>query len=99
MSEEVQSKEEVNPIEQLKLDMRKEFDEFKLSVQKEMDEKDAKIKELTENNDQLRASLVRNTFTEPVPEPKEPTPEELYQAEVSKYAEKTLTRMKQELIG
>ena len=77
--------------------MMKEFDEFKQSMSKELEARDAKIKELTEANDGLRASLVRNTFTQPAPEKHEPTKEELYQAEVKKWADRTNDLMKQEL--
>lgn len=91
---------EVNPeIEKLKADFRKEMDDWKASLSKELEAKDEQIKKLTEANDGLRASLVRNATTQPVEPVKEKTPEEIYKEQVDYYAEKTLNKMKQELVG
>ena len=89
-----------NPeIEKIKADFKKEFEEFKLSLSKEMEKKDAQIKELTEANDGLRASLVRQATTQPVEPPKEKTKEEIYAERITGLAAKTIARMKRRLKG
>ena len=90
----------INPeIEKIKADFKKEFEEFKLSLSKEMEKKDALIKQLTEANDGLRASLVRQATVQPIEPPKEKTKEELYSERVLGYAAKTIERMKRRLKG
>ena len=90
----------VNPeIEKIKDDFRKEFDAFKESMSKEMEKKDAQIKQLTEANDGLRASLVRQATTQPIEPPKEKTKEEIYAERITGLAAKTIARMKRRLKG
>lgn len=89
-----------NPeIEKIKADFKKEFEEFKTSLSKEMEKKDALIKQLTEANDGLRASLVRQATTQPVEPPKEKTKEEIYAEKISELAAKTFLKMKKKLKG
>lgn len=86
-------------IQKIKEEFQKEFDLFKESVSKEMEKKDAQIKELTEANDGLRASLVRQATVQPTQQPKEKTEQELYNETVQGYAAKTIERMKKRLKG
>lgn len=86
-------------ISKLKDAFRKEMDEFKVSMKKELDGKDARIKELTESNDALRASIVRQATTQPVEKPKEKTKEQIYADTVIALAERTIAKMKKKLKG
>lgn len=86
-------------IEQLKSEFRDEFEKWKESIKKEMEEKDAKIKELTENNDQLRSALIREATAPKIPEPPKKTEEDIYREEVAASAEKALKLVKEEVLG
>jgi len=91
--------QENSEISKLREDFAREFEEFKKSMSKEMEKKDAQIKELTEANDSLRASIVRSSVVQPAPAPTEKTEEELRAEEVERIAEKTKAKMKALLTG
>lgn len=80
----------------LKEEMNAQFNELKQAFEATAKEKDEEIAKLKEQNQGLQRALVRSAVTDPpAEEPKEPTEEELYQAQVDDQAKRTLEYMKE----
>jgi len=95
MTEEPEQKEDDLYLK-LKEEMQQEFQTLKDAFENERTELQATIAKLEEQNQGLQRALVRTATTEPPQEaPKEPTEEELYQAEVDRTAQRTKEIMKE----
>jgi len=83
----------------LKEEMQEEFATLKSAFEAERAELQGTIARLEEQNQGLQRALVRQATTEPPKEEpaREPTKEELYQAEVDRCAQMTKARMKEML--
>lgn len=70
-------------------EMQTQYQALKDSFDQANKDKDAIIAELKKQNEELSRAVVRSAFAPPAPEPKEPTPEELYAQKINDLFEKS----------
>lgn len=83
----------VNPVEALKAEFTKQFEDLKTSFSKELETLKQENETLKTQNNDLNRALVRSTVIPTTEPPKPKTEEELYQEQINALAEKTLKRM------
>lgn len=86
-----EEKSQTSEIASLRDEFQTQFDAMKQAFEQSSKEKDEEIAALKENNTQLKAALLKSTFTErPAEEaPKEKSQEELYAEQVDKLYQKS----------
>lgn len=85
-----EEKSQTSEIASLRDEFQTQFDAMKQAFEQSSKEKDDEIAALKENNTQLKAALLKSTFTErPAEPPKEKSQEELYAEQIDKLYQKS----------